>query len=200
MFIAWSISTTSSPRHSPSRMRSDPIRKAFTTRSRMVTPPVLPELVSWDTSATTCFWLKRSSATSSMVAMRSSAGIYALSAFKSVVLPEAIPPQMTIFKRACMQARRNSAISAVNVSIWMRSSILSSFFEALRIVMVGPLTALGGITIFTREPSDRRTSTIGQSDFIRRPARRNMFSIIRCMCWSSSKLHGTSSMIPCRSM
>ena len=40
VFIAWSMSSVSGPRHSPTMIRSGRIRSAFLTRSRVVTSPV----------------------------------------------------------------------------------------------------------------------------------------------------------------
>ena len=55
-----------------------------------------------------------------------------------------------------------------------------------RIVSVGPDTASGGMMAFTREPSGRRASTIGEASSTRRPMRLMILSMIRSRCWSST--------------
>ena len=45
--------------------------------------------------------------------MRSSCGMKLDSVFKSVVLPQPVPPEITMFKRALMQASMSMAISGV---------------------------------------------------------------------------------------
>ena len=49
----------------------------------------------------------------------------------------------------------------------------------LRIVSAGPLSAMGGITTLTREPSFRRASQMGVDSSTRRPTRLTM----RSMTW-----------------
>ena len=51
------------------------------------------------------------------------------------------------------------------------------FFGNLRMVMLGPRIASGGMMAFTREPSLRRASTIGELSSIRRPSGVTMRSI-----------------------
>ena len=53
-------------------------------------------------------WWSDSSAASSIVTMRSLFGIDAESAFSSVVLPEPVPPEISMLHCASMQRDRNS--------------------------------------------------------------------------------------------
>ena len=74
-----------------------------------------------------------------MVTMRSSSGMNDESTLSSVVLPEPVPPEMTMFLRACTAAPRNVAICSVIEPNPIRSGMPSSFFENLRMVIAGPL-------------------------------------------------------------
>ena len=113
VFIAWSMSSVSEPRHSPMMIRSGRIRRALRTRSRVVTSPVPSMLAGRVSIRTTCGCWSRSSAASSIVATRSSSGMKAERAFSSVVLPLPVPPEMTMLIRALTQAERKSSISGV---------------------------------------------------------------------------------------
>ena len=104
VFMAWSMSSASGPRHSPMMIRSGRMRKALRTRSRVVTSP-WPSMFGGRVSIrTTCGCWSCSSAASSMVATRSSAGMNADRALSSVVLPLPVPPEMTMLTRALTQA------------------------------------------------------------------------------------------------
>ena len=75
VFMAWSMSSASPPRTSPTMMRSGRMRSAFRTRSRMRTSPSPSMFGGRASSRTTwrcCSW---SSAASSIVTMRSSSGM-----------------------------------------------------------------------------------------------------------------------------
>jgi hypothetical protein len=113
VFIAWSMSRVSGPRHSPMMIRSGRIRSAFFSRSRQVTSPLPSMFLGRVSIGTTCGCWSCSSAASSIVATRSSGGMNAERAFKSVVLPLPVPPEITTLSRALMQAARNSIISGV---------------------------------------------------------------------------------------
>ena len=75
VFIAWSMSRASAPRHSPTMIRSGRIRRALRTRSRVVTSPSPSMLAGRVSIRTTCGCCSCSSAASSIVATRSSAGM-----------------------------------------------------------------------------------------------------------------------------
>ncbi len=83
------MSSASAPRTSPTMIRSGRIRNAFFTRSRATTSPRPSEFGGRVSSRTTCSCCSRSSAASSIVTTRSSAGMNELSALSSVVLPGA---------------------------------------------------------------------------------------------------------------
>jgi hypothetical protein len=78
-----------------------------------------------------------------------------------VVLPEPVPPEMTM-------------LSVPNLS---RSFEPSLRFENLRIVSAGPFRASGGMMALTREPSRRRASTRGGFSSMRRPIGATMRSM-----------------------
>src|SRR3712207_5280710 len=93
--------------------------------------------------------------------IRSSSGMKDDRTLSSVVLPEPVPPETTQFNRDTTQARRNSAISGVMLPKRIKSSMPRGTFENFRMVMVGPTREIGGMTMFTREPSGRRASQRG---------------------------------------
>ena len=70
-----------------------------------------------------------------MVTMRSSFGMNDDRTFSIVVLPEPVPPETTMFRRASTQARRKSNISGVAVPKRIRSSTVNGEAENLRMVM-----------------------------------------------------------------
>ena len=74
-----------------------------------------------DSSRSTCRWLSWSSAASSIVTIRSLSGTAADSAFRNVVLPEPVPPEMRMFSCASMQFSRNSAASFESVPMSISS-------------------------------------------------------------------------------
>jgi hypothetical protein len=119
--------------------------------------------------------------------IRSDSGIAVESAFRSVVLPEPVPPEMRTFSSARMQRCRNSAVSVESVPSRMRSAKSRRFFENFRIVTTGPLSESGGITAFTRLPSGSRASTMGEDSSIRRPTWATILLMIRRRCDSSVK-------------
>lgn len=95
--IACNTSSASAPLHSPTIMRSGRMRSAVRIRSRIVIG-VTPSVLALRVSSRTRFGLSKScsSAESSTVMIRSSRGIYWESAFKKVVFPEPVPPEMKI--------------------------------------------------------------------------------------------------------
>ena len=140
-----------------------------------------------------------SSAASSIVTMRSSFGTKAESAFRVVVLPVPVPPEMRTFSLPRTQAERKCAASGVVVPNSIRSSIVYGSRENFRIVSVGPRSESGGMIAFTRLPSGRRASTIGEASSTRRPTCETILSMIRSRCALSTKVASVASILPLRS-
>ncbi len=142
-------------------------------------PPLPSTLAGWVSKRTTCSCSNCNSAASSIVTTRSSSGILDERILSKVVLPEPVPPEMTILSRAKTQARRKLAIPSVIVLYSINCSIVSLSLRNLRMVIEGPSIATGGIIALTREPSGKRASTEGLSGSMRRPKGRIIRSIIR---------------------
>ena len=140
-------------------------------------PSMLVGRVSMRT--TSSIWICNS-AVSSMVITRSCSGINRDRQFRNVVLPEPVPPEMTIFRRASTHARRNCITCSVSVRFCSISSFVRTFLPKRRIDSEGPSTASGGMIAFTRDPSGRRASTSGTDSSMRRPTLETIFSM---MCW-----------------
>jgi hypothetical protein len=111
--------------------------------------------------------------------MRSVSGTKDDSTLSSVVLPVPVPPDTRMFRPPRTHAEISPASAGVSVPRPMRSSTWSGSRENLRMVSMGPSTASGGITAFTRDPSARRASTIGDDSSMRRPTWATMRSITR---------------------
>ena len=117
-----------------------------------------------------------------------------------VVLPEPVPPDTKMFRRASTQARRKSNISGVAVPKRIRSSTVNGLAENFRMVMTGPIKDSGGMMALTREPSVNRASTIGLDSSMRRPIGAMIRSMMR-ITWSSFwKTTLVNSSLPLRSM
>ena len=138
VFMAWSMSSASPERHSPTMIRSGRIRRALRTSSRIGIAPLPSMFGGRDSSVTTCSWRSWSSAASSIVTIRSSFGMNDERTLRVVVLPEPVPPDTKMFSRASTQARRKSNMSAVAVPKRIRSSTVKGEAENFRIVMTGP--------------------------------------------------------------
>ena len=117
-----------------------------------------------------------------------------------VVLPEPVPPETKMLRRAFTQASRNSNISGVAVPNRIRSSTVNGVAENFRMVMTGPTSESGGMMAFTREPSARRASTIGLDSSTRRPIGAMMRWMIFITCSSFWNVTLVSSSLPSRSM
>ena len=100
VFIAWSMSSASAPRHSPMMIRFGRIRSALNSRSRIVTRPSPSTFGGRLSSAPTCSCWSCSSAVSSMVMIRSPSGMNADSALSRVVFPLPVPPLTMMFSFA----------------------------------------------------------------------------------------------------
>ena len=99
---------------------------------------------------------------------------------RSVVLPEPVPPETRMLRRARTQERKNVMISGLDDLNRLTMSAGPHFSLAnFRIVSAGPLSAIGGMTTFTRDPSFRRASHMGVDSSTRRPTRLT----IRSMTW-----------------
>ena len=114
VFMACNMSSASSPRTSPTTMRSGRIRRALTTSWRWRIAPLPSTLAGRVSRRATCSWCSCSSAASSIVTMRSCSEMKLESTFSSVVLPAPVPPLIRQFSRARTQCDRNSSIGAVS--------------------------------------------------------------------------------------
>ena len=165
----------------------------------MVTSPAPSMFGGRYSIRSTCSWLNRSSAESSIVMIRSFAGRYPDSTFSSVVLPEPVPPEITMSNRPRMHAARKLATCGVRVPKLIRSSAVYGSAENLRTVSAAPSMAIGGTTALTRLPSGSRASTIGLASSTRRPIRETIRSITRRRWLSSVNAASTAWIWPKRS-
>ena len=120
-----------------------------------------------------------------MVTIRSESEIATESAFRSVVFPEPVPPEIRTFSSASTQRLRKSTVSELSVPSRVSSVMSSRLLLNLRIVTSGPLRDSGGITALTRLPSGSRASTIGDDSSMRRPTCATILLMIRRRCDSS---------------
>ena len=104
--------------------------------------------------------------------------------FKTVVLPEPVPPHTKIFSFDLTQASKKIAISRVIVPFLSKSSILFKSFLNLRIVKTGPFKDKGGIIALILDPSLSLASTIGRLESIVLPSGWTIFWIV-LKIWSS---------------
>ena len=74
-----------------------------------------------------------------------------------------------MFSRQRAVILRNVAICGEMLACWAMVSRVIVFFENLRIEMLGPSMASGGVMMLTRLPSIRRASTSGCDSSMRRP-------------------------------
>ena len=189
VFMAWSMSSASPPRHSPTTIRSGRIRRLFRTRSRMVTSPARSTFGGRVSMQSTWRWWSWSSLASSTVTMRSSFGMNDESTLRRVVLPVPVPPDTTMLSRPSMQARRKRTLRSSSVPNRTRSLAMNGSRANFRMVRNGPSIASGGMTAFTREPSGRRASTIGDDSSMRRPTWDTILSMMR-RTWAPSTKPG----------
>ena len=195
---AWSMSSVSPPRTSPTMMRSGRMRSELRTRSRIETSPRPSTLDGRASSVTTCGCCRRSSALSSTVMMRSPPGTAEESAFSSVVLPAPVPPEITTLSFARTSARSSSTVGASIDDIPVSCSSVNSRGKR-RMVSVGPLSASGGMITLTRSPVGSRASTIGLDSSTRRLTCETMRSIVWYSWPSSVKTMSARSIRPSRS-
>ena len=195
--MAWSMSSASPPRHSPTMMRSGRIRRQLLTSSRIGTAPLPSTLGGLDSSCIQCGCWSWSSAASSQVINRSVSGMNDDRMLSSVVFPEPVPPETRMFNRARTHERRN--VISSGLAEWKRlTTSVGPHFSLvnLRMVRHGPLSAIGGMTTLTREPSLRRASQIGVDSSTLRPTRLTMRSITCRICRSDSNVTADSAGSP----
>ena len=112
VFMAWSMSNASSPRHSPMMMRSGRIRRQLISSCLCRIAP-WPSTLGGRVSRRTMFSCAScNSAASSIVMTRSFCGMYCERIFRKVVLPAPVPPEIRMLSRARTAADSSSIISA----------------------------------------------------------------------------------------
>ena len=183
VFIAWSMSSVSSPRHSPMMIRSGRMRSALWKSCRMVTAPRPSMLGGRASSGIQWAWSSCSSAASSMVMIRSCGRMEAERIFSRVVLPDPVPPEMMIFLRAFTMVSRKTAMRSSSEPKPKRSCIPYFSRVNFRIDSMAPFRDSGGMMALTREPSGRRASTMGVDSSMRRP-RGEMMRSMMASSWS----------------
>ena len=104
-----------------------------------------------------------------MVMMRSPASIMRERALSNVVLPEPVPPEMTMFRRQRATISRKLASSGETLPFATKLAKSSMLRENFRIERLGPFKLRGGMITLTRLPSARRASSIGLDSSTRRP-------------------------------
>src|SRR4029077_3511277 len=88
---------------------------------------------------------------------------------RSVVLPDPVPPETRMLKRARTHERRKVINSGLEERKRLTTSAGPHFsFANFRIVRHGPFSAIGGVTTVTREAALGRASQIGGDSAARR--------------------------------
>ena len=199
VFIAASRSKHSDPRISPRMIRSGRIRRALRTRSRMLISPWPSRLAGRVSSGSQCGCCRRSSAASSMVSTRSPGSIILDSAFSIVVLPEPVPPEITMLNRDAPAIFSRVAMSwLIDPPLAIMSRVIG-LAENLRIEMAVPRSDSGGTITLTRLPSFNRASASGVVWSTRRPTELTMRWATWNRCSSSRNRILASSRRPLRS-
>ena len=174
VFIAWTNASTSSPRASPTTIRSGRSRSEVRTSCARSTAPG-PSIVGGRASSRSAWgWRSGSSAVSSTITRRWDGSISATSAATSDVLPDDVAPATTRLQRAC-----NSSCSRATPTSSVNDSSGRIRRRNRRIDSAGPSTATGGSTAQTLAPSASRASTIGEVRSTRRPSGASTRSISR---------------------
>ena len=131
--------------------------------------------------------------------MRSFSGMKLDRRLSSVVLPDDVPPEMTTFSRARTEASRKRIMSGEQLLMRSRSSTASFSLVNLRMLMHAPLSASGGRTTLTRDPSASLASHIGELSSTRRPTELTTRSMTWRSCRSLSNVTSLSVSRPLRS-
>ena len=127
-----------------------------------------------------------------MVTSLSPDEIYSDNIFKTVVLPDPVPPDTIIFFLVRTQAFKNSLIVKFKALNFNRSSVIRRVLPNFLIVRVGPVKDNGGIMALIRDPSARRASTIGFDSSILLPKGAIIRSITCRTCSLVEKLLAVS--------
>ena len=135
----------------------------------MVIAPWPSRLGGRVSSGSQCGCCRRSSAASSMVITRSPGSIIFDRALSIVVLPEPVPPEMTMLMRLAPAILSAVAILSDIEPKPFIMSIVIGFSENLRIEIAVPRSDSGGTMTLTRLPSCRRASASGVVWSTRRP-------------------------------
>ncbi len=135
-----------------------------------------------------------------MVQMRSPSSIICDSALSVVVLPEPVPPEITMLSRAREAIFSTTAISGEMEPLLAIVSSVIVFLENLRIEIEAPSMASGGAMMLTRLPSARRASTSGVDSSMRRPMAVTMRVAIAITWPLSRNVTPVSSSLPLRSI
>ena len=163
VFMAWSMSSASPPRHSPTMMRSGRMRSELRTSSRMVIAP-LPSMLA----------RARLQRHDVLLAQLQLGGV--LDGDDALVVRDERRQHVEqgglagagAARDDDVQPRLDTGAQEVEhlgrraVPKRIRSSVVSGVVENFRMVSTGPTSEIGGMTTLTREPSARRASTIGR--------------------------------------
>jgi len=124
VFMAWSMSSASPPRHSPTMIRSGRMRRQLRTSSRIGTAPRPSMFGGRDSRVTTCSWRSWSSAASSTVMMRSSFGMNDERTLRSWSCPNGTTGHEDV-QASFYAGAQKSNISGVEVPKRIRSSTVN---------------------------------------------------------------------------
>lgn len=116
--------------------------------------------------------------------------------FKKVVLPEPVPPLTKMLYPACTYRRSSSAASFVMLPQLISWSMVRGQSGNLRIVTMGPFSAMGESTTLTRLPFCSLASTMGDTSFTVRLQSPTIRWIICSNFSSEENCIGTSSIRP----
>ena len=119
--------------------------------------------------------------------------------FRNVVLPAPVPPEIRMLMRPAPPPTAPRSISGEMLFNSSSASAVSGPVPKRRMESAGPSSASGGMMAFTREPSGRRASTIGEDSSMRRPTGETMRSMICIRCRSSRNTISVFSRMPPRS-
>ena len=137
-----------------------------------------------------------SSALSSMVISRSSAGIKPASAFRNVVLPLPVPPLIKILYLAFTSFSRKLHASSLMDPISSSSLIPIGCSGKRLMVTTGQLRAMGPSTTLTREPFSSLASTIGEVSFTTLLQPATICCMTSCSFSPDSKPQGQAKSLP----